>query len=45
MHLVAFTFGGMYLKDFAKLMGVKALIMLVYLAAIGIPYWMLIGLL
>lgn len=45
MHLVAFSFGGMYLKDFAKLMGVKALVMLAYLAVIGIPFWMLIGLL
>ena len=45
MLLVAFSFGGMFLKDFAKLMGVKALVMLVYLAVIGIPFWMLIGLL
>lgn len=45
MQLVAFTFGGMYLKDFAKVMGVKALVMLVYIAAIGIPFWMLTGLL
>lgn len=45
MHLVAFSFGGMYLKDFAKVMGVKFVIMLVYIAAIGIPFWMLTGLL
>lgn len=45
MHLVAFTFGGMYLKDFVKVMGAKFLVMLVYLAAIGIPFWMLTGLL
>ena len=45
MHLVAFSFGGMYLKDFAKLMGIKTIIMLVYIAAIAIPFWMLIGLL
>ena len=44
-HLVAFTFGGMYLKDFVKVMGVKFLVMLVYIAAIGIPFWMLTGLL
>lgn len=43
MHLVAFTFGGMYLKDFVKVMGAKFLVMLVYIAAIAIPFWMLIG--
>ena len=45
MHLVAFTFGGIYLRDFVKVMGWKFLIMLAYIAAIGIPFWMFIGLL
>ncbi len=45
LHLAAFSFGGMYLKDFAKVMGFKAVLTLVCWAALMIPYWMLIGLL
>ena len=45
LHLAAFSFGGMFLKDFFKVMGIKALLTLLFLAAIAIPYWMLIGVL
>lgn len=43
--LVCYSFGLIYMKDFIKVMSAKAILSLVYLLAVGVPYWMLLGLL
>lgn len=42
-YLIFFTFGLMSVKDFAKIMGLKMLLQLIFLLLIFIPYWHLIG--
>ncbi len=45
LWIITFGFGNIYLKDFMKVMGCKMIICLAYLLVLGIPYWLLIGLL
>ncbi|AET70363.1 di-/tricarboxylate transporter [Desulfosporosinus orientis DSM 765] len=45
LYLVFFSFGLIYLKDFMKVFAWKMLICGVYLLVVGVPYWILIGLL
>ena len=43
-YLTFYSFGMFALKDFAKLYGVKAILSFVFLLAVMIPYWGIIGL-
>ncbi|MGI6227740.1 MAG: SLC13 family permease [Peptococcales bacterium] len=45
LYLIFFSFGLIHLKDFMKVFAWKMLICGVYLMAIGVPYWIFIGLL
>lgn len=44
-YLFMFSFGMMELKDFVKVYSVKSLGLVIFLLAIALPYWRLIGLL
>ena len=43
-YLVVFSFGLMTMADFIKVNGIKMVISLIFIFAILMPYWMLIGL-
>lgn len=45
MWLVAYSFGLFKLKHFVMFMGIKAIFDFIFLFAIGVPYWTLIGIL
>lgn len=38
-----YSFGGMALKDFAKINAIRSLFCLIYLLVLGVPFWMLTG--
>ena len=42
--LIAFSFGLLKMNDFVKVFGLKVVLTAVYLGAIAVPYWNLIGL-
>lgn len=45
LWIITFGFGNILMKDFVKVMGTKMIVCLIYYLALGVPYWMLIGVL
>lgn len=45
LYLVFFSFNLIWVKDFVKVMSIKAVISIVFLLAIQVPYWMVTGML
>ena len=45
LWIITFGFGNILLKDFAKVMGAKMVVCLIFYLLLGVPYWMLIGVL
>ena len=43
LYMLFFSFGLMQLKDFSKFFGIKMVVNLIFLVAVFIPYWNLIG--
>lgn len=45
LALISFGYGNVHMSDFIKCWGMKMIVCAIYLCALGIPYWMLIGIL